>query len=97
MFILALFAQIHIYLPSLFTESRILYLFSWAYNALTSKAWLAESSHDTLSSLLLIIGIASNCIIHTGNPPAIFSLILPHLPLRAEAGELEEWKGISCC
>lgn len=52
----------------------------------TSKAWLAKSPHGALCSLPL--GIVSNCIIHIGNLlPAAFSLILPHLPLRAKAGE----------
>lgn len=86
MFILALFAKTHTYLLPLFRERPILDLLSRAYNVLTSKARLAKSPHDALCSLPLIIGIVSNCIIHIGNsPPAIFPLILPHLPLRAEA------------
>lgn len=46
-------------------------------------------SHWSLALLVIVLPIS-------GAPPAIFPL-LPHLPLKAKAEELEEWKGSSCC
>lgn len=74
--------------------------FSRPYNVFYIKG-LADTPpqplHNTLCSLPLITGIVSNSIIHIWNPHAVFSLLLPLLPQRSSAGEMEEWKEPPCC
>lgn len=64
------------------------YLFYKSHYVFIPNPWLETSLSDSVSSLPLINGAASNSLIQTQKPHAVFPCLLPLLTLRQRAGRV---------
>lgn len=79
-------------MSSFYTDANavwpIPYLFYKSHYVFIPNPWLETSLSDTVSSLPLITRAASNSLIQTQKPHAVFSCLLPLLTLRQKAGRV---------